>query len=146
MSPYNPDWDADLKFGERMELEVEGVLSAIRNGGLTYEVKADRYLNGRWFLEWEQNPRRCGEWKSSGLQTTMADLWVIRLPQPVDAIEIWRTSKLRQIAKSGLLGHLKDGGASGDNPTRGWVVWQADLVNKARILHQREITNREEMK
>lgn len=134
MSPYNPDWDRDLAFGEAQEVEVEGILSAIRNGGLTYEVKSDRYCNGHWYLEWEQRPVGRDYWKPSGIQTTKADLWVVRFPEPVDALEVWRTSRLRLVAESGRLGRLRDGGKFGDNPTRGWVVTGPQITNYLRVL------------
>lgn len=137
---YNPDFDRDLAFGEAMELEVEGILSAIRNGGLTYEVKSDRYANGAWFLEWQQRPRGHVTWKPSGIQTTRSHLWVVRFPDPVDALEVWRTDTLRKVAASGALGRLMDGGRRGSNPTQGWKVTGPQIANHARILNKTEAT------
>jgi hypothetical protein len=75
---YN--WETDLKFGHKGEELVEQFLDKIGEG--SFEVKTDRYRNGRMVVEMEHNPRlRKDEngnpiWKPSGLQVTKAEWWV----------------------------------------------------------------------
>lgn len=70
----------DLKYGKEGEALVSGFLDAIEAGA--FEVKTDRYRNGRMVVEVEQNPRRkknddgTAYWKPSGLMVTKAEWWV----------------------------------------------------------------------
>lgn len=74
------DFHTDLKFGKKGEKLVEEFLETLSGGA--FEVKTDRYRNGRMVLEMEHNPRRKlneeGKplWKSSGLAVTKARWWV----------------------------------------------------------------------
>lgn len=74
------DFFTDLKFGKKGEKLVSEFLEAMQAGA--FEVKTDRYRNGRMVLETEQNPRRrvneAGEphWQPSGLMVTKATWWV----------------------------------------------------------------------
>lgn len=123
---YQPDFDRDVEYGERMELVVEGVLSMVRNGGYLQETKADRYANGHMFLEWEHDPHRRGVWKPSALQTTKADVFIYAHGDY--CFEMWRTEVLRRFV-SAHQHRLIVGGAAGDNPTRGVKT------NKFEVLH-----------
>jgi len=126
---YFPDWDRDVEYGERMELEIEGLLSIIRNGGYRQETKADRFANGHMFLEWEHDPGRRGRWRPSGLQTTKAELWVYA--HGVDVVEVWRTERLRGIVSALIESsprRLIVGGAAGDCPTRGVKTNKFELL------------------
>jgi len=75
---YN--WKTDLAFGHKGEQLVTDFLDAISTG--SFEVKTDRYRNGRMVLEMEQNPRLKKDtdgtplWKPSGLSVTKASWWV----------------------------------------------------------------------
>lgn len=70
----------DLKFGHKGEALVTEFLSAMESGA--FEVKTDRYRNGKMVLEMEHNPRlRKDEdgkavWEKSGLNVTKAAWWV----------------------------------------------------------------------
>lgn len=74
------DWQTDLKFGRKGESLVADFLDTISEGA--FEVKTDRYRNGRMVVEMEQNPRLKKDddgkpfWKPSGLQVTKAKWWV----------------------------------------------------------------------
>lgn len=74
------DFFTDLKFGKKGEKLVSEFIEAMQAGA--FEVKTDRYRNGRMVLETEQNPRRrvneLGEvhWQPSGLMVTKATWWV----------------------------------------------------------------------
>ena len=70
------DFHTDLKFGKKGEKLVEDFLDAMSDG--SFEVKTDRYRNGRMVLEMTHNPRKKlddeGEplWTPSGLAITKA--------------------------------------------------------------------------
>ena len=74
------DFAADLKYGQVGETLVTEFLDALQSG--SFEVKTDRYRNGRMVLEMEQWPRRKVDengvplWKKSGLAVTKAAWWV----------------------------------------------------------------------
>lgn len=80
--PYNPEYDLswngaqwykDLAAGAEGEAIVTEFLTTLENG--TFEVKYDRYRNGRMVVETDQNTRLEG-WKPSGINTTQAQWWV----------------------------------------------------------------------
>ena len=55
----NPhDFKKDLAFGHQGEEIVKQFLSDLSDGA--FEVKYDRFRNGRIFVEFEQNPRNAG--------------------------------------------------------------------------------------
>jgi hypothetical protein len=70
----------DLKFGKKGEKLVEDFLDALSEG--SFEVKTDRYRNGRMVIETMQNPRKkknedgTAFWKPSGIEVTKAKWWV----------------------------------------------------------------------
>ena len=74
------DWQTDLTFGHKGEKLVSEFLEKIGSGA--FEVKTDRYRNGRMVLEMKQNPRRrmnddgTAVWIPSGLAITKAEWWV----------------------------------------------------------------------
>jgi len=74
------DWQTDLTFGHKGEKLVSEFLEKIGVGA--FEVKTDRYRNGRMVLEMKQNPRRRTNyngtpvWIPSGLAITKAEWWV----------------------------------------------------------------------
>ena len=74
------DFHTDLRFGKKGEKLVEDFLDAMSDG--SFEVKTDRYRNGRMVLEMTHNPRKKVDeegkalWKPSGLAITKAKWWV----------------------------------------------------------------------
>ncbi len=70
----------DLKFGQKGEQLVADFINAMEAG--SFEVKTDRYRNGKMVLEIEHNPRRRKDendkpvWEPSGLSVTKAAWWV----------------------------------------------------------------------
>jgi hypothetical protein len=52
------DFTKDLQFGHEGEELVTQFLAQLSSG--TFEVKYDRFRNGRIFVEFEQNPRDTG--------------------------------------------------------------------------------------
>lgn len=74
------DFHEDLKFGKKGEQLVADFLNAMEAG--SFEVKTDRYRNGKMVLEIEHNPRKRKNeegkpiWEPSGLSVTKAAWWV----------------------------------------------------------------------
>ena len=74
------DFHTDLKFGKKGEKLVEDFLQVLSDGA--FEVKTDRYRNGRMVVEMTHNPRRRLDddgkplWKPSGFAITKAKWWV----------------------------------------------------------------------
>jgi len=73
------DFHTDLKYGQQGEKLVEDFLESLSDGA--FEVKTDRYRNGRMVVEMMHNPRKRVDengkpvWKASGLQVTKAKWW-----------------------------------------------------------------------
>ena len=73
------DFHKDLKYGQQGEKLVEDFLESLSDGA--FEVKTDRYRNGRMVVEMMHNPRKRVDengkpvWKASGLQVTKAKWW-----------------------------------------------------------------------
>ncbi len=80
IAPKQYDFHTDLRYGKKGEKLVEEFLETLSGGA--FEVKTDRYRNGRMVLEMEHNPRRQTDetgkplWKASGLAITKARWWV----------------------------------------------------------------------
>jgi len=148
MSAYNPSFDigkrifaTDLEYGERGETLVRAFLEALSYG--EFEVKTDRYRNGRVVIETQQNPRNTG-WKPSGLNVTSAKWWiyVFALSEMTDsdsgafiAIEVNRLKRYLR-ANSALFNEdtKKTFAPNTDNPSKGWLLFPehvSDLLTNA---------------
>lgn len=74
------DFFEDLKFGKKGEALVAEFLDALSEG--SFEVKTDRYRNGRMVIEIIHNPRKRKDengkavWEPSGISVTKARWWV----------------------------------------------------------------------
>lgn len=125
--PYNPDHDLigpdfkkDLEYGEEGELIIHGFLAALSDG--SFEVKRDRYRNGRMVVETEQSPRHEG-WKPSGLKTTKAAWWVYIFSD--DGFVIVSTDRLKKFVKTNFSTDDKRIFAAGsDNPAKGYLLME----------------------
>lgn len=130
MSGYQPSHDLDkfvfsddLKFG----LEGEGMVLAFLNDleAGTFEVKYDRYRNGRMVVETEQNPRNMG-WKPSGINVTKAAWWVyVFAPHTFVAVKV---ARLKQFLRLNQLGK-RDFAPNSDNPARGYLLYPQHVTD-----------------
>ena len=74
------DFKKDLSFGHKGEDLITGFLDSLSDG--SFEVKTDRYRNGRMVVETNQNPKAIKDgdgnpiWVSSGINVTTAKWWV----------------------------------------------------------------------
>lgn len=134
MSGYNPWFDHngsleprfnfgdDLRFGEEGEQWVKGVWDG------RWEVKTDRYRNGKMVVETHQNPqRRCDQygaplWVKSGLLVTRADWWVYvtAVRQSFLVVSVARLRRFVELNHESL--HRCEFAARSDNPAYGYLL------------------------
>lgn len=122
---YN--FDADLAHGLQGEEIVKEFLTTLSNGA--FEVKYDRYRNGRIAIETDQYTP-AGEWKLSGINVTTAE-WLVYMQtqQTFTIINIPRLKRFLRINKRTI---GKRGLAKGDHPTMGYLLMPHhvhDLMN-----------------
>lgn len=117
-----PDFDSDLRFGMRGEEAQSEVWRIIREQPHCVEVKSERNVNGRHFIETHQLRRGCTEYEPSGLLTTTSTIWVVLTGSPPSSLKVYAVRDLRAMWERGQMGDPRDGGLSGDNPTKGHVV------------------------
>lgn len=132
------DWDIpgrvfnfhkDLAFGKQGEKLVESFLSSLDSKA--FEIKTDRYRNGRMAVEVEQNPRRETDtegnqlWKKSGLMVTKAHWWVYvyTLDGNHGAFITVSVRRLKKyLKKNAKQFTLTDFAKRSDNPARGFLL------------------------
>jgi hypothetical protein len=136
MSPYQPDFDIDLKWGQRQELVVLGVLSDIQNGAATVEVKSDAYPNSDFFLEVQDRRKGKPDYRDTGFRTSKAPLFVLNKPL-IGVMFICYTQDLRDLERLKKLGPLIDGGTNGDCPTKGYKVTFGQLTGWISYLERK---------
>jgi hypothetical protein len=130
MFGYQPSHDLDkfvfsddLKFGLEGEDMVLAFLHDLEAG--TFEVKYDRYRNGRMVVETEQNPRNEG-WKPSGINVTKATWWVyVFAPHTFIAV---RVARLKRFLRLNQLGK-RDFAPSSDNPAKGYLLYPQHVTD-----------------
>lgn len=129
---HSPNWKEDLKHGKKGEQIVKQFLEAVDNG--SFEVKFDRYRNGRMAVETEQNPRGKG-WKPSGLSVTEADWWVYMF-SPTGFVMV-STNRLRKYIKvHGASLERRDFAPMSQNPARGFLLYPEhvhELLNSSEF-------------
>ena len=146
MSPYEPRFDkdgepyrkpnfsADLDFG----LQAEGFVMKVWES--RWEVKADRYRNGRMIVETHQWAQRktddAGEpiWKPSGINVTSADWWVYvyGLHESFVVVSVDRLKKFILANMERLEG--KQLAEHSDNPAIGFLLEPEDVM---RLLYDK---------
>jgi hypothetical protein len=124
-----PNWKRDLAYGQRGEYMVVRFLDDLQAD--SFEVKSDRYRNGKMVIEMEQNPRRAtdenGErvWKKSGLAVTKAKWWVyvFSIDGQHGSFVVVSVKRLRRfIAKNKKSLQWVDFAKNSDNPARGYLI------------------------
>jgi hypothetical protein len=115
----------DLKFGKLGEKLTADFLQSIADG--SFEVKTDRYRNGRMVVEMEQNPRKTG-WKASGLQVTEAKWWVYIycLDGALLAVSVER---LKRYVKTLPKSRTKMFAVASTNPSRGFLLLPEEVMD-----------------
>lgn len=134
----NSNWDIpgrkfnfrkDLEYGRQGEKLVQSFLDSLDHRA--FEVKTDRYRNGRMAVETEQNPRRAVDadgnqlWKSSGISVTKAHWWVYvyTLDGNNGAFVTVSVKRLKKYIKKNRKNlKMMDFAKNSDNPARGYII------------------------
>jgi hypothetical protein len=134
----NSDWDIpasnfnfkkDLQYGQQGEKFVQSFLDSLSGGA--FEVKTDRYRNGRMAVEVEQNPYRKTDeegvqvWKPSGINVTKARWWVYvyTLDGKEGAFAVISVKRLKKYIKKNKKNlKMMDFAKRSSNPARGWII------------------------
>lgn len=127
------DFASDLAFGEESEKEISRFLDDLSGGA--FEVKTDRYRNGRMVVETDQNPKGVKNelgariWRKSGINITSARWWVYVFSpsQGFVVIEVSRLKRyLRKNADRFNESTKRNFGGS-DNPAKGFLLMKEDV-------------------
>ena len=119
-----PNFQKDLDFGKQGEDQVKGFLQGIVNG--SFEVKSDRYRNGRMVVEVAQNPRKHG-WKDSGLAITEAEWWVYVYTMN-EAMIVISTERLKRYINTLPKSRLRLFAEGTNNPARGYLLQPEEVM------------------
>jgi hypothetical protein len=127
------DFKADLAFGVQSEKEIESFLDDLSNGA--FEVKTDRYRNGRMVVETDQNPRGILDsdgnrvWHKSGINVTTAKWWVYVFSpsQGFVVIDVERLKRYLRSNKHRFNEASKISLGGPDNPARGFLLMAEDV-------------------
>jgi hypothetical protein len=126
---YNPatgkyNFKTDLAFGKKGEDQVKRFLQGIVNG--SFEVKSDRYRNGRMVVEIAQNPRKHG-WKDSGLMVTEAQWWVYVYTLN-EAMIVISTDRLKRYIKTLPESRIRLFAEGSNNPAKGYLLLPEEVM------------------
>lgn len=136
ISPQKIDFQQDLNFGHQGEELIRGFLQSLNDA--SFEVKTDRYRNGRMVVETDQNPfKKTDEsgkpiWKVSGINVTKAIWWVyvFTLDGAFITIEVARLKRfLRHHPYRYNENTKRSLGANGDNPARGFLLMPNEVID-----------------
>jgi hypothetical protein len=127
------DFKKDLSFGHQGEDLVTGFLDSLSAG--SFEVKTDRYRNGRMVVETNQNPKGIkddnGEqiWVPSGINVTTAKWWVyvFALDGSFVMVDTGRLKRYLRINKHKFNDSTKKALGGADNPAKGFLLMSNDV-------------------
>jgi hypothetical protein len=125
-----PNWRKDLEFGHRGENLISDFLDDVSSG--SFEVKSDRYRNGRMVVETQQDPGARGTWVNSGINVTKAKWWVYQyaLDGAFHVIAVDRLKRYLRLNTDKFNESTKRTFASGsENPAKGFLVFPADVLD-----------------
>ena len=128
----NFDFASDLKFGQQSENDISDFLDVLSDG--SFEVKTDRYRNGRMFVETDQNPKGLQDqdnksiWKKSGINVTEAKWWVYVFSpkQGFVIVDVDRLKRYLRLNKDKFNESTKTS-VGGGNPARGFLLMAEDV-------------------
>lgn len=127
------DFEADLLFGQENEQAIARFLNDLSDGA--FEVKTDRYRNGRMVVETDQNPRGMRDeaggqvWVKSGINVTAAKWWVYVFSPSHGfvVISVERLKKYLRANSDKFNSSTKRDFGGADNPARGFLLMADDV-------------------
>ena len=128
------DFKKDLSYGESGEALIKSFFETLSNGA--FEVKTDRYRNGRMVIETEQNPRGAldtnGEkiWVKSGINITTAKWWVYiySMDGSFVIISVARLKRFLRKHPDKFNNKTKRDFGGEDNPAKGFLIYPEDVI------------------
>ena len=125
----------DLEYGLEGEALISGFLDTLSLGD--FEIKSDRYRNGRMVVETNQNPRGAlgsdGEplWVQSGINITTSKWWVyIYAPEGAFAVvSVPRLKRFLRAHPSRYCEAKKRNFGGSDNPARGFLLEPDEVMD-----------------
>jgi hypothetical protein len=129
------DFKKDLAYGQQGESLISSFLDSLSGG--SFEVKSDRYRNGRMAIETDQNPRAAKHpdgsplWVKSGINITTAKWWVY-IFSPEGGFVVVDTGRLKRFLRANKNLYNEStkrnfGGA--DNPARGFIIMPEQVTD-----------------
>jgi hypothetical protein len=127
------DFKKDLAYGKQGESLVSTFLDDISDG--SFEVKSDRYRNGRMVVETDQNPRGYRDvngvqvWNKSGINITTAKWWVY-IFSPEGAFVVVSVDRLKRYLRAfpeRFNASIKMYLGGADNPAKGFLLMPEDV-------------------
>jgi hypothetical protein len=125
-----PNWRKDLEFGHQGESLILDFLNDISSG--SFEVKTDRYRNGRMVVETQQDPGARGTWVNSGINVTKAKWWVYQyaLDGAFHVISVDRLKRYLRLNTDKFNESTKRAFAAGsENPAKGYLLYPEDITD-----------------
>lgn len=141
------DFKADLKYGKQGEELISQFLNSLSGGD--FEVKSDRYRNGRMVIETQQNPRGAIDadgkqiWVDSGINVTTAKWWVY-IYSPDGAfvvIDVARLKRYLRLNPYKFNENTKRSFGGSDNPAKGYLIYPNDVVDLITNQRYDEVGN-----
>ena len=120
-----PNFAADLAFGQQGEQMFATFLQALSDS--KYEVKYDRYRNGRMVIETHQNPNNTG-WKHSGINVTQAEWWVYLYS--LTSFTVISVPRLKKYLRTNQYGDTqrRTFAPNTENPTKGFLIMETEII------------------
>jgi len=129
------DFNSDLLFGQKGETLVSSFLDSLSGG--SFEVKSDRYRNGRMVVETDQNPwgirDGSGEqiWHKSGINVTTAQWWVyvFSMDEAFVIVNVDRLKRYLRLNKPRFNEQTKINLGGAKNPARGFLLMPNEVID-----------------
>lgn len=129
------DFTKDLEYGLKGESLISEFLKNLSDGN--FEVKSDRYRNGRMVVETQQNPRAAKNalgdplWLDSGINITTARWWVY-IYAPEGAFVVVSVERLKRFLRANGGKYTEETKVSfggSDNPARGFLLQPNEVMD-----------------